>query len=267
MLKIFFRIILVLFILICTGIGGVYFYAGNIVKKAVETFVPEITQTSAHLNKMNLSLMKGEILLSGLALGNPQGFHTPESFSVKTILVRFQPESLFQEKIIIHQILIDGTHITAEATYQNGRITSNLTEIQKNVDSYIQKNITSKKTASQEKKVEPVPEQKSKEVVIKDLQINNTTLTAGLMTQSIDIPLPSIQKKNIGQQPGSKTTWQDTIAYILNMISDESVKESTKALKQMIQQNAAAIINSASGTVNAATEKAGNLINSVKGIF
>lgn len=267
MLKILFRIFLVLFVLIFAGIFGIYFYAGNIVKKTVETLVPEITRTSAHIDEINFSLLKGEVLLSGLALGNPTGFKTPESFSVKKINIYFQPKTLLQDKILINQVLIDGIHVTAEAQYQNKTITSNLTEIQKNVNSYIEKNTNNSSKSEKEEKAESTTNQKSKQVVIKDLQINNTVLTAGIMNQSVDIPILNIQKKNIGEEQDAQMTWQNTIVYILNTISSESVKESVKAVQQIIQKNATTLINTVSETASSTTDQTGSLINSIKEIF
>lgn len=268
MLKALLRTLFVLLVLVLAGVSGIYFYAGNIVKKAVETFVPEITQTSASLDSMSISLLKGNLSISGLSLGNPAGFSTPTAFSLKNITVSFVPESLFKEKVIINQVIIDRTQISAEATYQNGALNSNITQIQKNVDAFIKQHTpaTNIKAAVQTKKQDPVPASQSKQVVIKDLQINNSNLTVGLMNQSLTVALPNIQKKNIGEQ-GPKVTWEEAIVSILNMITDETAKATIAASRQIIQQGAQVLLNQATGTLDATKGQADNIIDTVKGLF
>ena len=87
MIKFILKTILILLLLIIIALIGVYFYAGEIVKKAVETYVPQVTQTSAELKGMDLSLFKGEVSLNGLTIGNVKGYQSPDVFSVKKIFL------------------------------------------------------------------------------------------------------------------------------------------------------------------------------------
>ncbi len=266
MLKTLLRVIFVLLILIVAGLGSVYFYAGNIVKKAVETFVPQVTQTSASLNKMDVSLFKGEISIDGLALGNPSGFKEPTAFAVQNIFVKFQPETLFQDKIIINKIHINGTHVTAEANVTDGQITSNLTDIQKNVNTFINKNKTTQNAPTSEKKAEPVPNEHSKQVVIRDLQINDSKLTLGALSQTLNITLPNIQKQNIGDQ-SAQITWKEAIVYIVNLVSSESIKATVSNVQDIVQKQAEALAAEAVAKAAEANEAASGLIEKVKEIF
>ena len=267
MIKFIFKTILTILFLLVLGLVGAYFYAGEIVKKAVETYVPQITKTSAKLEGMDLSLMKGEISLNGLEISNPQGFKSPDVFSVKKVYVRIDPKSVLTDKIIIEQILIDGTHVSAEATYKDGEVTSNITKIQKNVEEYLGSSQSADAKATEEKKEEPkTSSSSSKRVVIKDLQINNTSLTLGLMDQTAEIPLPNIEQKNIGEK-GKKQTIRETVAYIFNLISLESIKASVAGAQDLLKKTAENALQGAANVVDEAKKNSEGLINAVKNIF
>ena len=268
MLKFLFKTILILLLLILFALVGAYFYAGEIVKKAVETYVPQITGTSAKLEGMDLSLFKGEVSLSGLTIGNVKGYNSPDVFSVKKIYVKFDPKSVLKDKIIINQVLIDGTHVSAEATYKAGKVTSNLTTLKNNVDNFMKKSTSSASTSKSIEKEKKASTQSasSKAVVIKDLQINNSSLTVGLLSQSMDIPLPNIQQKNIGEK-GKKTTLKETVVMIFDMISIESIKATAKGVQDLLKKSAEEAVRGAKGLVEDAKKNTEGLVNAVKDIF
>ncbi len=279
MIKKIFIGLLVLLAILIAALCGVYMYAGEIIKAAVEKFVPEVTQTNVRLHNVDIALLRGHVGLSGLKIGNPKGYASENAFGVKTISVDFDPKSILTDKIVIQQILIDGIQVAAEATYENGQVKSNLTQIQKNVESYLakgQKEATKPTPAATQTK--PVAsEESSKQVVIRDLQINNSELTVGVMKQVVSVALPNIQQKNIGES--KKTTWQDAVAYIFNKVSTESVKATVTAIQDALRKGSLQIIGLAEENIEAAkeaakekagaviNEKVGGALDSVKGLL
>ena len=236
-------------------------------KKAVETYVPQITQTSAKLDGMDLSLAKGEVSLNGLSIGNPKGYKSPDVFSVKQVKVVFRPTTLLHDKIIIDQILIDGTHVSAEATYKDGQIVSNLTTIKNNVDSFLKSSSTTSESKESVSKEEKSSQTKStKTVVVKDLQVNNSSLTLGFLEQRVEVPLPDIKQQNIGEK-GKKQTIQDIIVYVFDLISVESIKAVAKGTEDLIKQSAQKTIEGVNKLVDDAKKSSEGLIDSVKGLF
>lgn len=266
---------ILLLILLGTIIVGIYLYAGKIIKTGVEKFLPDITQTEVKLNRVEISLLKGHIGLWGLSIGNPKGYESEHAFALKQISVFFEPESILSDKIIINQILVDGTAVAAEATYQNGKIISNLTQIQKNVESYLlanNKTNQSKQTENQTTKSNS--SSSAKQVVIQDLQINNSELTIGVMKQIVTVSLPNIHQQNIGEK-GKQITWHDAVAYIFNLISVESVKGTITAVQDALRNGALQLVGTTSETINTVqktadylvNETTGNVLNSVKGLL
>ncbi len=265
MFKFLLKALITIIVILILAIVGVYFYAGEIAKKVVETYVPQVTQTSASLGGLDLSLSKGEVALNGLSIGNPKGYKSPDVFSVKQVKVVFRPTTLLHDKIIIDQILIDGTHVSAEADYKNGQVVSNLTTIKNNVDSFLNKSAQEKTTAKTENSAQS-DKTSAKTVVIKDLQVNNSSLTLGFLEQTVEVPLPNIQQKNIGEK-GKKQTIQDIVVYIFDLISVESIKATAKGVEDLIKQSAQKTIEGVNKLVDDAKKSSEGLIDSVKGIF
>ncbi len=264
MIKKIFIVLFVLLAILIAALCGAYMYAGELIKTAVEKFVPQVTQTSVGLNHVDIALLRGHVGLSGLKIGNPKGYASDKAFGVKTIAVDFDPKSILSDKIVIQRVLIDGIQVAAEATYEDGQVKSNLTQIQKNVESFLAKGKKAEtKPAPATTKAKTETSGTSKQVVIRDLQINNSELTVGVMKQIVSVALPNIHQKNIGES--KKTTWKDAVAYIFNMVSSESVKASINAVQEALRKGTLQIIGLADETINAAKEKAGSVVNNAVG--
>src|SRR6266436_1393517 len=108
------RSLLILAVLIVLAVLGTYFFLGTVIKKGVETVGPKITKTDVKLNSASLSILSGSGKINGFVLGNPQGFKTPAAISVGTVNLAIEPRSLFDNKVIIRDITVDGPEITFE---------------------------------------------------------------------------------------------------------------------------------------------------------
>lgn len=261
-IKRLFKIFMWLVILSITTIIGIYLSLGFIVKQAVSTVVPPITGTSAFVENVDISLFKGRIGIDGLKIGNPTGFAEENIFELGSIAVDFDPKSVLTNKIIINKIEIKGTKVDAEIN-KSGDI--NLTRIQNNVNAYLGTDTTKQN----QQKTETKPDTKSsntKKVIIKKLNIDDTTLTLGALGQTIDIPLPNIHKTNIGEDKKKEYTLKDTIALIISYFTTDSLKaviNSGSELAKAGLANAKAALNSG---VDAAKEAGKAAVDSVKGI-
>ena len=108
------RSLLIIVVLVLLAGLGTYFFLGTIIKRGVETVGPKITKTDVKLNSASLSILSGSGKINGFVLGNPQGFKTPAAISVGTANLSIEPRSLFDNKVIIRDITVDGPEITFE---------------------------------------------------------------------------------------------------------------------------------------------------------
>ncbi len=258
-LKSILKSILYLLILFVLLLIGIYLSAERIVKKAVTTFVPQVTQTAVKLDDVTLALLRGHIELKGFAIANPAGYAKQNVFVLKRIDVRFDPKSVFSDKIVVHSVLIDGTQVDAEATLDNNQIKSNLTDLNRNIQSFVgtPAQQSAKPTATSSA---PATDGASKAVVIRDLQINNTALSVGVMGQTVDVPLPNIQQKNIGEK--KHVSVQDAVLDILDDLTVESLKGTSKAVSDAVRKG---LLDARSGLETKAKEKATGFINNLLG--
>jgi len=167
------------------------------IKVALETVVPRITRTTVTLDRVRISLFSGRGQISGLVIGNPEGFKTENALKLADTRIHLDVGSVFSDRVVIHEIAIDGP----EVTYERGRSGSNIDEIQKNVETFGTSVFPDK----------PSPQAvKEKDGAQKKFQINRLTvkngqirLSAGFMEgKAVEISLPDIELKDIGK--GSK---------------------------------------------------------------
>lgn len=249
---IFYLILLLILILV-----GVYFAAGFLIKTAVSNVVPPITQTTASLDDVDISLFSGRIGLQGLKIGNPAGFSDKNVFELKEIAVLFDPRSVLTDKVLIHQIKIDGVTVNAE---MNMKMDSNLAVIKKNVQDFLgtEEKSQGKQVAA---KASAQSSEGGKNVVIKDLTVSNVNLNPGIAAASASIPLPTIHLTNIGEK--KKENVADAIATVLNKLTLESVTAFAKASKDAVVNQ----VKSLSKGVKDVSDSVSGGIKSLKDLF
>ena len=119
----------VVIILLVVGVSNI----GPIIKKAVNTYGPNITKTQVKLGDVDVSLLSTEAKLKDFILGNPKGFKSPQAMSVKSIDVNVDEKSLTKDTIIIDKIEV----VAPEITYEKIRGTDNFQTIMNNIKKYI----------------------------------------------------------------------------------------------------------------------------------
>ncbi len=179
------------------GIGGLlvvvvlvgYFYLGSIVKKAIETVGPQITQTELTVSSVGLLPFSGRGSIRGFFLGNPKGYKTEYAVKVEKVSINLVNRSLLRNTIIVQSVYVDSPAITYEGTLSN----SNLKQIQRNVEAFAQKLPAS----GTSEKSNP-----AKKVIIQDLKIENAKVRLALFGSDTEISLPEIHMKNLGAESG-----------------------------------------------------------------
>ncbi len=102
----------------------------GIVKKGVETFGPQITKVSVNLESVHMVLFTGSATVTGLVVGNPEGYKTPQAISVGLAEVGVNPFSILSDKIVIRTFHV----ISPEITFEGGLSGNNLGKIMENVN-------------------------------------------------------------------------------------------------------------------------------------
>ncbi len=224
-----------------------YLCAGKIIQHFAPDFISKVTQTETTLGDLDVSLLSGRIVLNNLAIGNPAGFKDKNAFQLGSIVVNFDPRSVFSDKIVIKNVDVNGVAVSTELNAQGK---TNVTELLNNVNKFVgedQQNQVQKAPANQEPAVKQESDN-SKSVVIRDLIIKDSSVRAGIAGQMMDVPLPEIHQQNIGEQKDQSLG--EIIVGILNVINAESTKAVVKATQEALEKNIQAGKDTAKGLVD-----------------
>ena len=133
------KILIALGIIVIVLAVGVYFLLSNldrIVAAAIGKYGSEATGTSVKVASVRIKLGVGAGSISGLTVGNPGGFSTPDAVSLGSISIAVDTGSLTGDPVIIDTIKVSSPRITYEI---NESGVANINEIKKNVEAYQKK--------------------------------------------------------------------------------------------------------------------------------
>lgn len=215
MKKVLVGILVGLVVVVVAVVVAVSLFLDKGIKRAVETFGPQLTQVEVRLDSVSLSLLSGSGTLKGLFVGNPQGYKTPHAMRVGRASLSVQPGSLFADKIVIRSIRLESPDITFEL----GSGGNNLKRILANVEAATGGGQT---TGS--------PKPAGEKSAAKKLQVDELVITgakvrvgASALGGTAAIPLPDITLQNLGAGPEGITPAELT-AQLLKAIEQGAVK-------------------------------------------
>ena len=171
-----------------------------LIREAVLEYGPKATRAKVTLDKVDVALMGGQLGLSRLTLGNPQGFKSDYAFKVGQVAVQIDLDSLFSDVIRIKEIRIEG----ADLIYEIGTKGNNISKIQQNIKAYTQSLGLGEGAAEAEGR-EPGEGAK---FIVDHIYINGTKVklaTDLLGGKGTAVNLPDIHLKNIGTEDKQAT--------------------------------------------------------------
>lgn len=254
---VFVVIIIAAVIIIATNIGPM-------IKKAVNTYGPDITKTKVSLGDVDVSLFSGKAKLKELFLGNPDGFTSPYAMKVRSIKVDIDEKSITKDTIVIDRIEV----LSPDISYEKMRKGDNFQTIMKNVQS----SVGSKGQAVEKQQEEKGREKKLliREFVVKGGKVNLTMSFLG--GKSISAPLPDIHLKDIGKKKGGATpaealkeVFQSLYTKITSPAVTDSLNKGLKSLRTNL--NALGSTKELKSAQESANKAAEGLKRKLKGIL
>jgi uncharacterized protein involved in outer membrane biogenesis len=221
-MKILFKIGLIVIVILVIVIAVVRSRLDSMIKSAVENIGPRVTQTAVKLDGVNVSFLSGRGRISGLVIGNPEGFRTENAFKLAETRVHLDVGSVLSDRIVIDELVIDGP----EVTYERGASGSNIDKIKKNVEEF------SPSKAPKE------PEDQS--AARKKFQINRLVVKNGrirladnlLTGKTADVALPDIELRDIGKNSTGATV-KEVASRIIGAIEADVVQAVASAAKNL----------------------------------
>lgn len=247
MKKIIFRVVLVLVVLLVLALAALFFSLNGIVKKGVETVGPQMTQVEVRLASADLSPFSGSGKLSGLRVGNPEGYtNTPFAVQFGSIAVGLKLGSVLSDTVVVNEIDIEQPEISLEGAL-NGNNLSKLLD-----------NIKAAGAAQDQQKSAPAGHATSKKFIVQDLVLNGAKVHVHVsaLNKSLDqtLTIPDIHLKNIGTGEGgvsaaelSRQLLDPLLAAAVKAAGDQLEKS---GLEKLTKQGASQLKNATQGVVN-----------------
>lgn len=258
-------IIILLIVVVVVGISKL----GPLVKMAINTYGPKITNTELRVEDVGISLFSAEAKLKRFFLGNPKGFKSPSAMKVGSIYVDVDQGSITQNPIIINKIEV----VEPEITYEKRDKTDNFQSILNNVH----KNMPQKGNAQKESAKEgPGKQLIINDFIVKKGKVNLAVAMAGeaLGEQEIKADLPDIHLKDIGKEKGGASAAEvaeEIVAALYDKIQSPVVMgvltEQLKSLGGAPAKAAEEALKGAAGVVEGEGEGTGSVTDKVKGLF
>ncbi|MCP3964971.1 MAG: hypothetical protein GY750_10785 [Lentisphaerae bacterium] len=211
-----------LLIVLAVAVVVVFTYLDTIVAGGIRKFGSDALGTKVSVGNVYISILNGDLKISGLTIANPDGYLNPEAFKMGTLDVDMDINSIFSDTIIIKKIAISDMKIDYEPTIKGG---SNLKDLQNNVAKYAAKGKKAKPEVKEPAKPgEKAPEGKKKKVIIEEFVINDGTVqvSSKLLNQSASVTLSKFEMEDIGKKNNDPVVvFNEVFTKLLEQISKD----------------------------------------------
>jgi len=242
----------ILVLLITIGFG-VYYLLSNLdslVKSAIETYGSEATQTSVRVDNVKIVLQDGSGAIRGLTIGNPNGFATPNAFSLGEIATQIDLKSLSEDVPVIEHITIRAPEVFFEL---NEKGQNNLDKLKSN----LQSGASTSSSSSSAKSGGSEPK-----LIIRKLIFSGGNIYARVVPTDKDyeLKLPNIQMNDLGGKTGA--TPSQIASQALQVLTDRALAE---IKKKGIDQYKAQLEGEVNKRLDTEKEKVGDKLKGVLG--
>jgi hypothetical protein len=240
---------------------------GPIIKRAVNSYGPKITETELHVADVSVSIFSGEAKIKNFFLGNPAGFKTPDAMKVGSVFVKVDEKSLTGNTIVVDRIEV----VSPEITYEKKGEIDNFHTILNNIE----KNSNTEKRSKQESGKEGT----GKKLIIRDFVVKNGKVNLalsvyGLGDKQISSPLPDIHLTNIGEKKNGASpaeAFKEVFASLYGKITSPAVTDVLNKQLKSIGVNLDSLKEGAmkqlGGTTGKAEEQLQDVGKKIKGMF
>lgn len=233
-MKKLFKILIAVALVVVIALFAAAPFIGSKIKKEVETQGSQMAQAEIKLGDIDVCIICGEVKMSNVFIGNPEGFKADSAFKLGEANVVVDLKSIMEDVLVIKEIKI----LQPEITYEVGLLGSNVGKIQKNIEKAIGSNV-----AKSSKTREVADSSEGKKIIIETLIIEEAKVKLGAYAagegDDYDITIPEIKLTNIGKDEGGIDK-----AEVAEIVIGEINKELIK------QGGAGAVVNKVKGWFN-----------------
>ncbi len=212
-------------------------FLGSVVKTGVNRFAPRLTQTKVVLAGAHFSPLTGGGTLSGLVVGNPEGWSDNPALSFGKIHVQLVPSSLFGDHIVLEDVEVDDP----EFNYETKVVSSNIGELLQRLEGNAAGTGAGGEPAT--KNGRPI------KFAVKRFMLKGGRVRLGLGPTALVLPMPPLELDNLGTSEGGITANQLSFA-VMRSVTTGIVATTTRAMGQVGATMGAAVGNNAKKAVD-----------------
>ena len=203
------KVLAVLALLGVVALVAIGFSLGPIVKKAVNSVGPRITGTKVELADANISPLTGGGTLTGLFVGNPEGWTGDKALYLGTVRASLQPTSLLGDHVVVNEVFIDGPEFVYERLLMGG---SNLDALLKQIE-------TNTGGGTRPPKADPTEPGKPMKFSVKSFRLQNAKVTLIGAGRTINLTLPPFTITDLGVAEGGITVDQVAVKVLQQVLA------------------------------------------------
>jgi len=180
---------------------------GGLAKMGVERISSKTLGASVSIASLDISLQNKQITVSGLKVGNPQGYSQPHALTIDSIVIA--AEDMKQDLLVFNEIKASGATLNLEVTDKS----SNFMDLRANAKN----NIPPPDAAKEQAKV-----------IVRSVVLEKATLNPGIIlagTAPQPVTLPDIRIRGIGEQTNGVLA-AEAIAQVVNYVVQVAMKTS-----------------------------------------
>ena len=244
------KVLIIVAVLAVVAVAALIFIGsnlGSIVKKGVETVGPRITGTTLTIDGVDLSPSSGSGTIKGFALGNPEGYKSPQAIRLGEAKLEVDPGSVLGDKVHVKSIAITDPQITIEG----GLGDNNLKKILANIDAF---------TASEKTKAASGDSGSKVKLQVDDFTLKGARVDVkfGLLGgKGLSVPIPDIHLSQLGTGADGITPGE-LAKKVFSSVLDEVIPAVTAQLGKLGDLGKGAI-NGAAGAADKVGKGLGDL--------
>lgn len=101
-------------VVVAVALGVAWFMVDSIAKTGIERGATYALGVDTRVDSVRLSLLKGELGMTGLVVSNPEGFKTPHLLKTGQLDLALRPGSVLEETVEINRFELDGVDLHLE---------------------------------------------------------------------------------------------------------------------------------------------------------
>lgn len=231
---------------------------GKIAREVISRVGPSLLGCEMTLTDVKVSPLLNSVTVTGLDVGNPKGFSSPNLFKMQEFHIDLSLGSLLSDTIEINEIRIDGMEITYETKFTS----TNLGQVLENVNAATATNEPTPAPEKDEPVVEePVPGS-GKKLVIHNLYINDAKVSIAITgAGGVPVAIPDIHLKELGKEKDGAS-----IAEIIEKTL-QAISEGIVSVGDGFGELGKGLKNLGDDTMKKTKDAGDSIIKSVEGLF